>query len=81
MLAHRKDVQVPEVFVGMTSSRVLTMEFCPGTPLTDVDSLRKSGVHLAKVCLAFCFTQSLHLKRDLTVSGLESPFRLMQILS
>eukprot|EP00730_Choanoeca_flexa_P017886 TRINITY_DN8660_c0_g1_i4.p1 TRINITY_DN8660_c0_g1~~TRINITY_DN8660_c0_g1_i4.p1 ORF type:complete len:607 (+),score=96.02 TRINITY_DN8660_c0_g1_i4:101-1921(+) len=49
MHAHRPDVHVPTVVDELTSSRVLTMEFCHGVPLTNVEGLRNSGVDLAKV--------------------------------
>jgi aarF domain-containing kinase len=47
MLSNHTDVHVPEVYAALTSPRVLTMEFCEGLPLTDVEGLRASGINLA----------------------------------
>eukprot|EP00045_Choanoeca_perplexa_P013373 m.151540 g.151540 ORF g.151540 m.151540 type:complete len:619 (-) comp16340_c0_seq5:1756-3612(-) len=49
MHVHRADVHVPTIVAELTAPRVLTMEFCQGTPLTDVQGLRNSGVDLAQV--------------------------------
>lgn len=43
MLRNRQDVYVPEILDAMTSERVLTMEFCEGTSLTDLEALKQEG--------------------------------------
>ena len=49
MFAHRRDVAVPDIRWDLSSTRVLTMEFCHGCPLSDVQGLRDSGVNLTTV--------------------------------
>ncbi|EDQ86515.1 uncharacterized protein MONBRDRAFT_33784 [Monosiga brevicollis MX1] len=49
MHADRHDVHIPEIVEDMTSSRVLTMEFCHGIPLTDVASIRAAKVDIAAI--------------------------------
>ncbi len=44
-------VQIPHVFWGHTTEDVLTMEAIDGTPIDEVETLRKKGVDIKKVAI------------------------------
>lgn len=48
-LRSKKNVKIPRVFWDLTTCQVLTMQFCPGYKVDDLDSLQKSGIDPRKV--------------------------------
>eukprot|EP00049_Salpingoeca_infusionum_P005932 m.99357 g.99357 ORF g.99357 m.99357 type:complete len:596 (+) comp13139_c0_seq3:150-1937(+) len=49
MFARRSDISVPDIMWQLTSSRVLTMSYEEGIPLTDQQALSQSGLDLQRV--------------------------------
>ena len=47
---------MPRVFPELSSRRLITMEYCPGVKITDLDELQKRGFDLVQ--LAFTLTTS-----------------------
>ncbi|HEX2739168.1 MAG TPA: AarF/UbiB family protein [Rubrobacter sp.] len=49
VLAERDDVVVPEVIGELTSGRLLVMEYVEGVKITDVETMKKSGIDPSEV--------------------------------
>ncbi|XP_074294561.1 uncharacterized protein LOC141622429 [Silene latifolia] len=47
-----KNVKIPPVFWDLTTKQVLTMQFCSGHKVDDLESLKKSGIDANKVAKA-----------------------------
>lgn len=43
-LRHDKKILVPDVYSKYTTKRVLTLEYVPGTKITDIESIKKMGL-------------------------------------
>lgn len=49
MFRHLKFLHVPKIYFDLTSTKVLTMEFCEGTQINDVKYFRKVGINTHEV--------------------------------
>ena len=56
MFKHLKFIKAPRVYWKYTSTRVLTMEFCDGGKLDDLDYIEKHQLPVDEVCVCVCYT-------------------------
>ena len=63
-MAHRRDVVLPGIYRGYSARRVLTMEYMPGTKISDIEGLLEQGIDPNQVALimteAFCEQVLIH---------------------
>jgi predicted unusual protein kinase regulating ubiquinone biosynthesis (AarF/ABC1/UbiB family) len=47
-----KAIKVPKVYEDLSSSKVLTMEYCPGTKISDHEALKREGFDQVRISRA-----------------------------
>ena len=58
MFKHLRYIKAPRVYWDYTTTRVLTMEFCEGGKLDDLNYIEKHGLPVDEVCVCVCIFHS-----------------------